>query len=74
MTTILQVQGMSCPSCIEHVEEALRGAGASEVRVDLQRGTVTAVHEPGISPARLITALEQTGYEAGITPRRCCCG
>lgn len=64
---------MSCPSCIEHVEDALRGAGASEVRVDLQRGIVTTVHEAGIPPARLIAALELTGYEAGIGPRNCCC-
>lgn len=73
MKTTLNVEGMSCTSCIEHVETALRDAGAAEVHVDLDHGRVTVEHEPTISAGRLVAALEQAGY--GAAPRAgCCCG
>lgn len=65
--TILSVEGMSCPSCIAHVSEALAIRGVSNVQVQLDQGAVEVEHDPSVSVGFLIAALEGAGYEA--TPR-----
>lgn len=82
--TILNVEGMTCPSCIEHVSEALAIEGVGHVEVKLDAGTIEVDHETAISSGRLIAALEQAGYEAGpaeswpggsrVTGKVTCCG
>ena len=73
MTTTLQVQGITCPSCVEHIEDALRMPGITRVAVSLDDETVTVDHDATIASGRLVAALEQAGY--GSKPRRgCCCG
>jgi copper chaperone len=43
--TVLNVQGMSCPSCIRHVKEALNEVeGVSGVDVRLAAGQVYVQH------------------------------
>jgi len=80
--TILDVDGMSCSSCINHVKEALAIGGVTDVDVELDDGSVTIEHDPRVAVGRLIAALEGAGYEArprdrrgnGVTPpiTRCC--
>lgn len=65
--TILDVEGMSCPSCVEHVSEVLTFRGVSKIEVQLAESVVTIEHEPTVSMGRLIAALENAGYDA--TPR-----
>jgi len=64
--TILDVDGMSCSSCVRHVEQALRkidGVGAVEVK--LQEGKVRVEHDPAKATiARMIEALDEEGYES----------
>ncbi|MNP48367.1 Copper-transporting P-type ATPase [compost metagenome] len=62
MKTIeLQVQGMSCGSCVKHVTEALRMLnGVSEVAVDLKLGRVTVGGNSDCN--ELLSALENAGY------------
>lgn len=57
---------MSCPSCIQHVNEALTMQGVATIAVQLHRGVVAAEHHAGVSVERLIGALRSAGYE----PRR----
>jgi copper chaperone len=66
--TILDVTGMSCPSCVRHINDALGElAGVSGVDVRLDDGTVLVRHDPEASPVeRLIGALGGAGYEASI--------
>jgi copper chaperone len=66
--TTLDVTGMSCPSCIRHINDALgKLAGVSRVDVRLDDGTVLVRHDPDASPVeRLIGALDEAGYEASI--------
>lgn len=66
--TILDVTGMSCPSCVRHINQALGAlAGVSGVDVRLDDGTVRVQHDPEASPVeRLIGALGGAGYEASI--------
>ncbi len=66
--TILNVEGMSGPSCVEHVKETLAFEGVKTVEVRLAENTVAVDHEVTISSGRLIAALQLAGYEA--TPRR----
>lgn len=81
--TTLNVEGMTCGSCIEHVTEALAIEGVAHVEAKLDAGTVEVDHEAQVSEARLIAALQQAGYEATssawpgrsrVTGKVTCCG
>ena len=62
--TILEVQGMTCPSCIRHVSTALTElAGVGTVDVQLREGVVVVEHDAAQAPvAQLVGALEEAGY------------
>ena len=49
--TILEVQGMTCPSCIRHVTAALNEVdGVEKVDVKLRDGLVVVQHDPNAAP------------------------
>jgi copper chaperone len=62
--TILEVEGMTCPSCIRHVSSALKeldGVGAVDVK--LRDGLVVVKHDATQAPIdQLIQALDEAGY------------
>lgn len=64
MSTIdLQVQGMTCGSCVRHVNQALTAiAGVDRVEVDLNSGLVRV--EGNADGTALIAALDDAGYPA----------
>ncbi|KAB2911343.1 MAG: heavy-metal-associated domain-containing protein [Kofleriaceae bacterium] len=64
--TVLDVQGMTCPSCIRHVTEALKNLdGVGAVEVKLRDGIVVVKHDVAEAPVgRLIVALRDAGYES----------
>jgi copper chaperone len=68
--TILQVEGMSCPSCIRHVTSALSELdGVGKVDVKLRDGLVIVKHDRVQAPiAQLIEALGQAGYASKHRP------
>lgn len=91
MNTIdLEVQGMSCGSCVKHVTQALKPLpGVSGVDVDLHAGRVRVHGDLAQGSDALVSALEAAGYPAQVAaaslqtsrapdsdngPRRCCCG
>ncbi|MDO9599322.1 MAG: heavy metal translocating P-type ATPase [Azoarcus sp.] len=60
----LQVGGMTCASCVAHVEKALmkvEGVSTASVNLATEAATVTAA--PAVSFAQLATAVEKAGYE-----------
>lgn len=62
-TTVLTVEGMTCPSCVAHVNRALRDLdGVAAVDVRLREGTVTVKHEPAAPVDALVEALREAGY------------
>lgn len=65
----LNVEGMSCGSCVKHINAALRPvAGVDEVTVDLPSGLVTVSGDT--DSGLLIAALREAGYLAHlVTPR-----
>ena len=62
----LQVQGMSCLSCVGHVKGALEGLpGVLEASVDLSQRRAQVTFVPAIvSPANMIQAVDTAGYQA----------
>ena len=63
---VLDVDGMTCTSCVRHVEAALRKVeGVGAIDVTLSEGKVRVVHDPAkASLAQMIEALGDAGYEA----------
>lgn len=68
MNTIdLEVQGMSCGSCVNHVTRALQPIpGVTDVAVDLKSGHVRVTGALGGDPQRLVSALGDAGYPAKL--------
>ncbi|APV45000.1 copper chaperone/Cu+-exporting ATPase [Dehalogenimonas formicexedens] len=68
MNAILNVQGMSCGHCVQHVETALKKvAGVSSVSVDLAKGKASVAYDPvKTNPQALKTAVDAAGYPATI--------
>ncbi len=64
--TVLDVEGMTCGSCVRHVGAALRNLpGVTDVNVDLRERSATVRHDPGATPvAKLLDALRDEGYSA----------
>ena len=68
----LDVRGMTCPSCDQHVSQALAGvAGVQSVDVpgwQSSRATVEAA--PDVADAALLEAVAAAGYQARVVARR----
>jgi len=64
--TVLAVEGMTCPSCVRHVGEALKDvAGVEKVELDLRNGIAVVLHDATEAPIdRLIEAVREAGYES----------
>ena len=64
--TTLTVLGMTCGSCVRHVDDALRGLdGVVAVDVKLRDGLALIEHDPGrASVDTMIAALDVAGYQA----------
>lgn len=62
--TVLEVQGMTCQSCVRHVTSALAElAGVQSVNVQLREGLVAVKHDSAqASIPRLVAALDEAGY------------
>lgn len=64
-STRLPIQGMTCSGCERHIEEALAGTGAQNVRADWRLGEARLQLPDGIDPERLREAVAEAGYQAG---------
>ena len=64
--TLLDVAGMSCPSCVRHVNAALAPIeGVVKVEVRLRDGKVSVQYDPqAVTLNTLIEALREAGYES----------
>ncbi len=63
--TTLNVEGMTCPSCVHHIDVALKDLeGVNSVEVKLREGKVAIVHASALASRELIKALREAGYES----------
>lgn len=61
----LRITGMTCASCLRHVDRALRGVeGAHDVRVSLREGAARVRRDPAASDEALLEAVREAGYGA----------
>lgn len=59
----LAIEGMSCASCVSHVEKALRKvAGVQDVSVNLATELATVQGDGAIAIGPLVAAVEKAGY------------
>ncbi|MFN4218944.1 MAG: heavy metal translocating P-type ATPase [Candidatus Bipolaricaulia bacterium] len=65
----LQISGMTCASCVAHIEQALRELpGVSKAIVNLAMGTAKVEYDPGlVSLAQMAQAVRDIGYEVSET-------
>ncbi|MDR0784357.1 MAG: heavy-metal-associated domain-containing protein [Treponema sp.] len=65
MKTILNVEGMSCEHCVNHVTKEIKSVnGVKSVKVSLKDKKATIVHKDDISVEALKAAIVTAGYEA----------
>ncbi len=63
----LNVEGMMCEHCVQHVKDALEGLdGVAEAVVDLDAGTAVAKLTSDVDDDTLIKAIVDAGYEAEV--------
>jgi len=62
--TLLKVTGMTCASCVSHVEAALMGLkGVSEASVNLANEKAAVTYDPSqVSIADMVNAVKDAGY------------
>ncbi|MFQ5945576.1 MAG: heavy metal translocating P-type ATPase [Anaerolineae bacterium] len=67
-TVELPVRGMTCASCVAHIEQALRGLpSVQEARVNLATEKARVRYEPnGAIPVSLVQAVRDAGYEVPL--------
>jgi Cu+-exporting ATPase len=66
-TLALDIEGMTCASCVNRIERYLRKVeGVREATVNLATERATVVAEPGVTVDALIAAVEAAGYEARL--------
>lgn len=66
--TTFDAEGMTCASCVRHVQGALRELeGVGEVQVELHTGKVRVKHAGGATVAEMVAALGEAGYPSRLT-------
>lgn len=63
---VIDVKGMTCNSCVNHVGAALRRLpGVTTVEIKLAEGEARIVFDPAlVTTSAMVSAVEEEGYEA----------
>lgn len=68
MKTLLRSQELTCPSCVAKIEKALTSLrGVQGAVVHFNTGRIEVEHEPAVSAAELVKAVQSAGYEAKVS-------
>ncbi len=63
--TLLQVEGMSCSSCVRQIDRALRSVdGIRGIEVRLKDRRVVVTHDGSAPAEELVEAVSDAGYDA----------
>ncbi|RLV47689.1 cation-translocating P-type ATPase [Nocardioides mangrovicus] len=63
----LRVEGMTCASCVSHVENKLNGLPGVQASVNLATASASVDYDPThADPDALIAAVDETGYRASV--------
>lgn len=65
METTLQISGMTCGMCVQHVTQALQSvSGVQNAAVDLTAGRALVKHDAEAQIDAMIEAVAEEGYTA----------
>ncbi len=63
----MNIQGMSCASCVAHIESVLLAShGVVSAAVNLATETAQVVLKAGVAPSTLLDAIAAAGYKASL--------
>ncbi|MFG6504207.1 heavy metal translocating P-type ATPase [Microbacterium sp. P05] len=65
-TGVLEIEGMTCASCVARVEKKLRGVEGVEAAVNLATESARVVYPDSLDPERLVAAVRTAGYDARL--------
>src|SRR5262249_62097261 len=66
-TQTLPIEGMTCASCVNRVEKALRRVpGVTHASVNLATETASVEIAQGVRPEALVSAIRAAGYETHL--------
>jgi len=64
--TTLEIEGMTCASCVARVEKRLAGVEGVSAAVNLATESATVTHPAGVGEERLVAAVREAGYDAHV--------
>jgi len=66
---VLDIEGMTCASCVARVEKRLRRVDGVEAAVNLATETARVRYPAGLDTSALVDAVRAAGYDARVRPR-----
>lgn len=64
--TLLRSRELSCPSCINKIERALKRVdGVEDAKVHFNTGRIEVEHD-GVADEKLVEAIRKAGYNAQV--------
>jgi len=67
---VLDIEGMTCASCVARVEKRLERLDGVSASVNLATESARVDYPRALDPAALVAAVREAGYEAHLRPRR----
>ncbi|MFG6474837.1 heavy metal translocating P-type ATPase [Microbacterium sp. P06] len=65
-TAVLDIEGMTCASCVARVEKRLRGVGGVDAAVNLATESARVSYPGEVDPSVLVDVVRGAGYEARV--------
>lgn len=65
---VLEIEGMTCASCVARVEKRLQSLDGVEAAVNLATETARVHYPDSVKPEQLIAAVQGAGYDARVRP------
>ena len=66
---VLDIEGMTCASCVARVEKRLGRVDGVEAAVNLATETARVRYPADLDPSALVAAVRAAGYDATVRPR-----
>ncbi len=66
---VLDIEGMTCASCVARVEKKLRRVDGVDAAVNLATETARVRYPADLDTAALVEAVRAAGYDARVRPR-----
>ena len=63
---VLEIQGMTCASCVARVEKRLEAVDGVSAAVNLATESARVTFPDGVEPSRLVAAVAEAGYSARV--------